>query len=174
MLSIPRTLMVSLAVAALAACTAGGGGGPAVDVEAEAQAIRDISAHWLESVQARDLDAVAGVFATDAATIFDGDLVEGLDAIRSETEEEWSENPDFTVSWTTMSVDVAGSGDLAYERGSFTFDPDGPGEAQEAHGEYVTVYKKIDGQWKVVVDAGTTLKGDEDAEEGEGEDTDEG
>lgn len=33
--------------------------------------------------------------------------------------------------------------------GQWTFDPDGEGEATAETGEYLTVWKKIDGEWKV-------------------------
>lgn len=59
-------------------------------------------------------------------------------------------------------IEVAASGDLAYERGGWTFDPDGPGEAAEEHGEYVTVWKKMGGGWRATVDAGTTLTAEEE------------
>ncbi len=136
---------------------------PAIDVAAEAQAIRDLSAQWLEAANARDGATISNLFAPNGTTIFDGEIHEGQAAIDANREEEWAENPDFTIGWTTTAVEVAASGDLAYERGTWTYDPDGPGEAAEESGEYVTVWKKMDGQWRVMVDAGTTLK----AEEGE-------
>jgi ketosteroid isomerase-like protein len=108
------------------------------------------------------VDAAAAVIADDAV-FFDqaeGSIV-GLPAIRASMESDWAENPDFTVSWTTNAVDVASSGDMAWERGSWTYDPDGAGEAEEMTGEYVTVYKKVDGAWKAVADMGVTHEGEE-------------
>lgn len=131
---------------------------PAIDLVAEEQAIRNASMAWLQAVQARDGATIDGYFAANAASIFDGEVHEGLAAIQMNREQEWAENPDSTMEWTTTEVGVAASGDLAYERGSWTFDPDGAGDAPEEQGEYLTVWQKIGGQWKALYDAGTTIR----------------
>lgn len=163
----PRHLfLVALAVFALAACAAPPAEEPMVDVAAEAQAIRDASATWLQAAQARDAATMDGFFAASATTIFDGAIHEGLAAIQASREEEWASEPDGVVNWTTTEVEVAASGDLACERGNWTYDPDGAGEAPEEHGEYLTVWKKIEGQWKVLYDTGSKIKAEEEAGEG--------
>ncbi len=53
---------------------------------------------------------------------------------------------------------VAASGDLAYELGSWTADPGGLANPDAETGEFVCVWKKVDGEWKVAVDAGSTIK----------------
>ncbi len=131
---------------------------PAVDLAAEAQAVRDLSAKWLAAAQAKDEAAAAAVFAEDGVTIFDGTIDVGRAAIQASNEAENAENPDSTITWTTTEVHVAEAGDMAYERGNWTFDPDGEGAAPAELGEFVTVYRKIDGAWMVVADAGTTLE----------------
>jgi uncharacterized protein (TIGR02246 family) len=158
--------MVVLLAGSLVACTAQQEQAPAVDLEAEAQAIRDVSSAWLEHVTARDLEELTGLFA-ESAVFFDENepATEGLAAIRADIESEWAENPDFTVTWSTISVDVADSGDMAWERGQWEFDPDGAGEAEGTYGEYVTVYRKMDGAWKAVADIGSVTKPEEEAEE---------
>lgn len=156
MSTLARTFSTILVSVALVGCTAETAS-PPVDLDAEAQAIRDISARWMEAVQAGDIATAVGLFAEGAETIFDGELVEGQEAIRADAETTQSENPDRTISWNTRSVVVAASGDLAVERGHWTEDLDGPGAGPEQQGEYVTIYQKIDGEWRVIVDAATTL-----------------
>ncbi|HSN55247.1 MAG TPA: DUF4440 domain-containing protein, partial [Candidatus Sulfomarinibacteraceae bacterium] len=128
-MSVRNACGVFLVVLCLAACAAPTPppAEPAIDLAAEEQAIRDASMAWLQAVQARDSATIDGFFAANAASIFDGKLLEGLAAIQLNREKEWAENPDSTMEWTTTEVGVAASGDLAYERGSWTFDPDGPG-----------------------------------------------
>ncbi len=133
-----------------------------VDTEADAQAIRDRSNAWLSAAQARDAEAIAAVFAADGEMIETGEPPHvGPDAIRANAEQDWTENPDFTVEWTISDVHVAESGDLAYERGQWTYDPDGEGEASAETGEYLTVWKKVDGEWKVAADVGAATSGGE-------------
>jgi len=146
-----------LAAVAIAGCAAPPPPAPEVDVAAEAQAIRDLSAVWLEAARQRDGATIDEMFAADATTIFDGEVLEGLPAIRAGRELEWAEEPQGELDWTTSSVIVAASGDLAVERGSWTErEIEEEGEEVE-NGEYVTIWTKIDGQWKVLIDAGTEI-----------------
>ena len=157
-----------LAAGLLPGCAAPQETAPTVDVAAEAQAVRDRSAQWLEWARAKDAAAIAdGIFLEHAETIFDGEIHQGRAAILASIESEQAEAPDFTITWTTSRVEVAASGELAYERGSWTFDPDGDGEAPEEHGEYLTIWKKADGTWSCAVDSGSTIKVEEDAESSE-------
>lgn len=147
-------------VVALSACAAPADQAdqaPAVDVAAEAAAVEAVSMQWMAAAQARDLAAVTALFADDAV-LFDQNegSIEGLAAIRADIEGSWAQNPDFALSWSTTSVQVASSGDMAWERGAWTYDPDGAGEATEMTGEYVTIYEKVDGAWKVASDIGVT------------------
>jgi ketosteroid isomerase-like protein len=162
-MSLRHKFPVVLAVFALVACAVPPAEEPAVDVAAEAQAIRDASAAWLQAVQSRDGATIDGFFAADVTTIFDGVINEGLAEVQASRAEEWANEPDSTTTWTTTAVEVAASGELAFERGNWTSDPDGAGDAPEEHGEYLTVWKKFDGQWKVLHDAGTKIKAEEEA-----------
>jgi uncharacterized protein (TIGR02246 family) len=169
-----RTFLATLVAGAFAACTPVDSG-PTVDLAAEAQAIRDLSMQWMQAVQAQDAGAVSAMFTTDGTTIFDGEMVVGPAAIQASQQAEFSENPDVEVSWGTNAVTVAASGDMAYERGSWTADFDGAGEMPPVTGEYVTVWVKVDGAWKVAVDAGSQIPpmdDDEDDDDGDMEDDD--
>lgn len=156
-----RILVLGAIAAALLAtgCAQKEAEAPAVDLAAEAQAIRDRSAAWLALAQAKDAAAIAsGVYTSDAATLFDGEIRKGAAEIEAGMAAEMAATPDATTSWTTDDVKVAASGDLAYERGSFSFDPDGAGEKPANEGEFVTIWTKVDGTWRAVVDAGTARK----------------
>jgi uncharacterized protein (TIGR02246 family) len=158
-------LVFVVALLTLAGCAPAPVEEPAVDVAAEAQAIRDASKTWLQAAQGRDSATIDSFMADDATTIFDGEVREGLAAIQAARDEEWAENPDATVDWTTTDVGVAASGDLGYERGHWISDPDGAGEEPQEHGHFLTVWKKIDGQWRVIYDAGTTLEAEEEVDD---------
>jgi uncharacterized protein (TIGR02246 family) len=129
---------------------------PAVDIAAEQQAIRDRSAAWMKAAQAREAATVAGSFyAKDAISAYDGNVRRGRDAIQAGMEGDMASSPDSTISWTTDSVTVAASGELAYELGTISRDPDGAGEKPAVAGAFVTVWQKVGGEWYAVADAGT-------------------
>ena len=159
-----RACVVVLAVISLVACAAQQARQPAVDLAMEEQAIRDASAAWLAAVQARDAVTIDGLMAADITTIFDGKVDEGVAAVQASRDKEWADQPDATVDWTTEEVGVAASGDLGYERGYWTSDPDGAGEEPPVQGVYLTVWKKIDGQWKALYDTGTVIRPEEGPE----------
>jgi len=163
-------LLSAVLVVALSACSAPADKAdqaPAVDLAAEAAAVEAVSMQWLEATRARDVEAATALFASDAV-FFDQTegSTEGIEAIRADIESSWAQNPDFVLSWSTNAVQVSSAGDMAWERGSWTYDPDGEGEAAATNGEYVTIYKKVDGVWKVASDIGVTHEAEE-AEEAE-------
>jgi ketosteroid isomerase-like protein len=143
--------LAGVLVGALSACAAPPEQGPQVDVQAEAQAIRDISAEWMAYVANRDMAAILECETPR----------EGRAAIQANIEADWAENPDFTATWSTTSVEVAASADIAWERGTWQYDPDGAGEVEGTYGEYVTLYEKTGDTWKVVLDIGVSTKPEE-------------
>ena len=162
-----RALYPTLAVliaAGLAACAptaeppAPAATAPAVDLAAEEQTIRDSSMQWLAAEQGRDLLTVMSFMDANVTTIFDGKVTRGRADLEASIQERWEAMPDTNVEWATGSVVVSASGDLAYEIGSWTLDPGGLANPDAETGEFVCIWKKVDGEWKVVVDAGTTIK----------------
>lgn len=129
---------------------------PAVDVAAEEQAIRTRSGEWMNFMNAQDAASLAGIYAPDALSIYDSNVTKGADAIEAGVAEQLAANPKAVFSWTSDAVHVAESGDLAYETGSISVDLDGAeGKNPATTGSFVTVWRKMDGAWRVVADAGT-------------------
>lgn len=159
-----RPTLSILIVAVLAACAppaeppAPAEIAPAVDLAAEEQTIRDSSMQWLAAEQGRDLLTVMSFMDANVTTIFDGEITRGRAAFEDSVQERWEAMPDANIEWATGSVVVSACGDLAYERGAWTLDPGGLANPDAETGEFVTIWRKIDGEWKVVVDAGTTIK----------------
>lgn len=156
-----------LIVAGLAACTSPaeppptGDTVPTVDLEAEEQAIRDSSMQWLAADQGRDLLTVMSFIDANMTSIFDGQVDRGRAAVEAATQARWDAFPDAMIEWATGSVHIAASGDLAYELGAWTMSPSGLADPASETGEFVCVWKKVNGQWKAIVDAGSTIKGSE-------------
>lgn len=149
-----RRKLVGLIGLVIAGCAAPEPAAPPVDVVAEAQAVRDASMAWLAAVQARDFAAAAANFAPDGYSFPEHrDPLMGPAAIQADFEAQWAKTPSATLSWTVDNVVVAASGDLAMELGSFTFTDAG----EEDRGKYITVWRKVDGAWKVAGDMGVSI-----------------
>ncbi len=128
---------------------------PVVDVAAEEQAIRNRSGEWMNYANSKDAATIANnIFAADGILISDEKAYRGPAAIQAAMEEDIKENPDGLVSWTSDQVRVSSSGDFAFENGTFTFDPDGDGRKSAVQGQFVTTWAKVDGEWRVLSDAG--------------------
>jgi uncharacterized protein (TIGR02246 family) len=128
---------------------------PTIDLAAEEQAIRTRSGEWMNYVNSKDVASVANnVFAADAIEISEGKAYKGTAAIQAALDAEMKKMPNAIVSWTSDHVRVASSGDLAFETGSFTVDPDGEGKKPAVQGSFATTWVKVDGQWRALSDAG--------------------
>ena len=122
-----------------------------VDVEAESAAIRELGRQWRDAVTANDLDAILGFYAETALEMpANIPIAVGHQAIRV-WYESWLTTEVVNI-WTTEVIEVAASGDLAYERGTYDFSMDTPDGPIEDVGKYVLIWKKIGGQWKAIID----------------------
>jgi ketosteroid isomerase-like protein len=77
----------------------------------------------------------------------------GLQAIRKERESSFT---DTTMLYKTYSskidtIEVSASGDLAYVRGTDRITTKTPNGLVDDMGKWVDIWKKINGEWKVVV-----------------------
>jgi uncharacterized protein (TIGR02246 family) len=146
-----RTALPVLA-AAVAACATT----PRVDRASEEQRIRELDRQAQQAVQARDAATFANLYAVDAVHIPSNmPIVRGRDAIRNS----WAEAfrmPGMTVQFGPTRVEVSESGDLAYVLGTYRSSADMPGGRLDDRGNYLVVWKKIDGEWKAVADAGAS------------------
>lgn len=129
---------------------------PAVDLAAEEAAIRAVDRTFMEAAQAGDAAAFAAVFAPDGQLLFPNEpAVTGREAIRAHAEEMLA-LPGFSVTWEASRYIIAESGDVAASIGTYDLVmtlPDGP---VEDHGKYLTLWQKVDGEWRVAADMTNT------------------
>jgi uncharacterized protein (TIGR02246 family) len=124
-----------------------------VDLKAEEQAIRAISMKWLELAKSHNSAGIAALFADEGTEYNENQEPSvGPAAILRSITQDLKENPKEVVNWTTDRVDIATSIDLAVEYGSYNSMGLGLNGTGTDHGKYVTVYRKINGTWKVVAD----------------------
>ncbi len=127
---------------------------PTVDTRADLDAIRTIEAQWTAAVRAGDVDQLVAFFAPHAVTMdANAPISVGLEAIRGPLESWLADDAvSNTFTATLDTIEVSASGDLAYTRGTHRLSLTTPGGPVEQVGKWVTIYKKIDGEWKVIVD----------------------
>ena len=139
----------TIAAVLLAACAR-----PAPDLDAEGQALMQLSRDWSDQVATGSLEAIMAGWADDAVMMApDLPPLEGKAAIRQYVEAAM-QIPGFTIRWEPLTVHVARSGDLAYmiERNVTTVN-DSAGNLITMHGKVVTIWQKDEtGAWKNVVD----------------------
>ena len=127
---------------------------PADTRAADEAAIRAASAAWSQAASAKDIDKAVGVYADDALVLPQrSPATRDKDAIRKGWEGVFAQ-PGRGLSWDAGTIEVAHSGDLAYETGSYNFvTADKRGKTTTEKGKYLVIWKKqSDGIWKVAVD----------------------
>jgi uncharacterized protein (TIGR02246 family) len=115
--------------------------------------IRDADTLWSHAVETKDLEQILSFYADDASVLpFNAPIATGKEQIR----QIWSRlmsTPGFSFRFAPSNVEVAHSGDLAYEVGTFELTMnDAQGKPVMTPGKYVVVWKQTDGKWKVTAD----------------------
>jgi uncharacterized protein (TIGR02246 family) len=122
---------------------------------ADEAAIRAAVSEWAAAAQAKDAAKFVSFYAEDATVMMeDAPDVTGIAGIR-EAMGGMMQDPNFALSFTPTSVEVARSGELAFEGGSYSLTMTDPASKQAASesGHYLVVWKKqADGTWKVARD----------------------
>lgn len=121
---------------------------------ADEAAIRAASKDWAAAAAAKDAEKFASFYAEGATVILEAAPdVQGVPAIR-EMLTAMMQDANFALSFETTKVEVARSGDLAYELGTYTMTVTDPKTKKPAtqKGAGVVVWKKVGGQWKALVD----------------------
>ncbi len=119
------------------------------ELQAVEQAFSDASA------QKGFYSAMLDVAADDIALFDSGDtLIRGMAFIRENIRKyPDGTKPPFTLTWKAEKIDVAASGDLGYTYGWYKMTvKDSLGRDKITKGLYNSVWKKINGVWKLVMD----------------------
>lgn len=121
---------------------------------ADEAAIRAADAEWVKAAQAKDPDKWASFYAEDGAILPAGaPMAKGKAAVR-EVAAQLMALPGFALTFAPTLIEVARSGDLAYDVGTYELTTNNAkGEPVVEKGKYVVVWKKqADGGWKVAAD----------------------
>ena len=150
---IGRLLLVLVLAAVVGSCTTAQ---PPVAQKADltviGAAVDSINKAFFTAVAARDTDAVASFYSDDARLLPpNAPRADGRAGIRAA----WAEflrTPDLSLDIKSSGLVTSEAGDLVVDIGSYTMKAKGPKGAFEDVGKYVTVLRKADGGWKIVVD----------------------
>ena len=126
-----------------------------IDTQAEASKIQDLSHQWTAAINSKDIDKILNLYSPDAVQMQGGfQAIVGHDAIRN-WYLTWINDSSLSYTASTISIEVASSSDLAYERGTYAFNQHTPTGLKQEIGKYLTIWKKIGGEWKAIIDTGT-------------------
>ncbi|MFZ0883955.1 MAG: DUF4440 domain-containing protein [Candidatus Acidiferrales bacterium] len=130
---------------------------PADTRASDEAAIRAASAAWSKASAAKDIDKAVSFYGDGAVVMSPkAPAVHDSENIRKG----WADilTPGPGLSWRTTTVEVARSGELAYENGEYDFvTTDKNGKTNDEKGKYLVIWKKqADGAWKVAVDMDNT------------------
>ncbi len=130
-----------------------GGRAPKSGVAAERAALLEADLAWSKAGAAKELERFCSYVAQDGAMLPpNAPIVAGKEAIRGMISELYSQ-PGFAINFQASEAEVSRAGDLGYTIGAYELTHDDPaGNATTDRGKYVTIWKKQEGQWRVVVD----------------------
>ena len=139
-----RSFLAVTPMVLLAACAAS----PQVDPAAEKAAVEARIAGLAQAEAAKDVDGAVNFWADDAVVQAAGaPTIVGVEAVRKGYTEVFGGMESFKS--TTTSVNVAASGDLAWEHGVNDVVVRTPNGNVPDKGKYLAIWKKINGEWYV-------------------------
>ena len=124
---------------------------PAVDVAAEEEALSALADRYEQVFAAKDIDGLTGLWTDDAVWVrHDGTEVSGTQALRDAYTQEFAGTSTQTFQVDPAETVVAESGDVAYERGTYTVRATTPdGSTIEETYRYLVTFRKENGEWKL-------------------------
>ena len=126
----------------------------AANVEAEREAIRSESNRWFQAIAAKDLEKTLSFYAPDARYLSAG---RPAAATPQERRKLWMEDyglPGFSSDEATTEIEVARSGELAFQRGTYVSTAQtAQGKILRSTGKFLVIWKKTPtGGWQAIVD----------------------
>ena len=122
----------------------------------EAKVVQDLSQQWLKAEIAKDIPTILSFYAEDAMEMASNTpVIIGKEPIQT-WYEGWLKPEGVSMTFATEEVRVATSLDMAVERGTYHFVQNNASGQVDDTGKYVTVWKKVKGEWKVAIDTATS------------------
>lgn len=121
---------------------------------ADSESIRAQATAWFQAIAEKDLEKTLSFYAPEAQYLAAGRPAAWTAAERRRYWTEDYATPGFSSDEKTTTIEVARSGDLAYQRGTYVLrTQDGKGKSTQSTGKFVVVWRKqSDGTWKAIID----------------------
>lgn len=106
--------------------------------------------NWLAAFRGKDVGAAVSFYASDAAFLQPtGERIKGIEAIRELYQRVVST---FDTDLVARSRHLEVSADLAFDSGEYeeTMTNRATAQKQHFHGQYVMVFRRSDGHWKII------------------------
>jgi uncharacterized protein (TIGR02246 family) len=127
------------------------------DHSADERTILATDSGWIRNVMAKNVDSLMTYYAADAVSYGFGAPAVGIDQIRTS----YTNMVKMTVTDPKLlsnTIKFSNDGSMAYDHGTYTMTMTPPGgKASTETGAYLNVWKKFDGQWKLVAEASTPV-----------------
>ena len=146
-----KTVVLLVAFSVLTGCNRS----PVVDILAEAKAINAIEEQWDAAIIGKDADKIISFFAPDAVVMNqNAPSFIGLESIERSLESWFADTTNHHNTFTSAidTIEFSASGDLAYARGTNRIKMSTSNGIVEDIDKWITIYRKINGEWKVIVD----------------------
>ncbi len=146
-----RIRILTLAALALGACTT-----MPLNQASEEQAIRALANDYVTAFNAHDADRLTAMHTPDAVVmVSNSPLATGSSAIRGSFVE-FFKTPGVSLSAAPTKIDVV-SPTVATDIGSYVLTFDTPQGKVTDRGNYITIWRKVNGQWRLAADAPVTM-----------------
>jgi uncharacterized protein (TIGR02246 family) len=139
-----RRTAFALAAFALSACAPSA----TVNQQSEVEAIRAMNREWMDAVAAHDIDRIEAIHTPDAVLYVSNMPVTAGVSARRKMNYDMLRMPGVNLTWVPGRIEVT-SPTTATEVGTYTFAFDAPTGRVTDNGNYITLWRKVDGRWRV-------------------------
>jgi uncharacterized protein (TIGR02246 family) len=128
------------------------------DRGADVAMIVGLDSAWLRNVMAKNVDSIMTFYTSDAVSYgFGSSPASGTDQLRA-LYTEFVKSSVTDPKLNSNTVNFSEDGMMAYDHGTYSMTVTPPGgKATKENGAYLNVWRKVDGQWKLVAEMSTPI-----------------
>ena len=125
--------------------------GKSFDKDAARREILGNDSAFVRGMMAKNVDSVMCCYDNDAVSIGGGKTIKGISDLRRSYTEAVKVNAR-DVTFQSGGVNFSDDGTMAWDYGTFSQTVDVKGKATKQSGNFLNVWKKVDGKWKIAAE----------------------